>query len=267
MKEDARMMLQESELLATRGARQPQFDPSLQHGTKGINVSTGERLVSLAAGLALVGYGLRRRTVPAILLALVGSSFIRRGLTGHSRVHSLLGITEVDGESGVAFELSTTILKPREELYRVWRDFEHHPRFIPDLLSVRNLEAGRSHWVFQGPAGVLLEWDSRVTEDRPGERISWHTLPGSRLPHSGTVRFEDAPGGRGTVVHLSMRYHVPGGRAAVMVAKLLGEEPKQHLARGLRQFKQFQETGEVATVASQPHGHRTRLGKTLAPRS
>ena len=71
----------------------------------------------------------------------------------------------------------------------------------------------------------------------------------------------------GTVVHLSMRYHVPGGRAAVMVAKLLGEEPKQHLARGLRQFKQLQETGEVATVDAQPHGHRTRLGKSLAPRS
>lgn len=261
------MMLQESELIATRGARRPQLDPSLQHGTKGVNVSTGERLASLAVGLTLVGYGLRRRTLPAILLAAVGGSFVHRGLTGRSRAYALMGMTEVEGEPGVVFELSTTILKPREELYRAWRDFEHHPRFIPDLLSVRNLEAGRSHWIFQGPAGVLLEWDSRVTEDKPGERIEWETLPGSKLPHSGIVRFEDAPGGRGTVVHLSMRYHVPGGRTSVLVAKLLGEEPKQHLARGLRQFKQLQETGEVATVDSQPHGHRTRLGKTLAPRS
>ena len=230
-------------------------------------MSLGERVASVVVGLGLVGYGLRRRTVPALLLALVGGSILHRGLTGRSRAFALMGMTEVAGEQGIAFELSTTLLKPREELYRAWRDFESHPHFIPHLLSVRNLEAGRSHWVFQGPAGVLLEWDSQVTEDTPGERIAWHTLPGSKLPHSGTVRFEDAPGGRGTRVHLALRYHVPGGRAAALVAKLLGEEPKQHLSRGLRQFKQLQETGEVATVDAQPHGHRSRLGKTLSPRS
>jgi uncharacterized membrane protein len=261
------MMLQESELIGTRGAQRPQLDPSLQHGTKGANVSTGERVASVVVGLGLVAYGLRRRTVPTLLLALAGGSLLRRGLTGRSRAYALMGVTEAAGEPGVVFELNTTILKPREELYRVWRDFENHPRFIPNLLSVRNLEAGRSHWVFQGPVGVVLEWDSRLTEDRPGERIEWHTLPGSKLPHTGTVRFEDAPGGRGTVVHLALRYHVPGGRAAALVAKLLGEEPKQYLSRGLRQFKQLQETGEVATVDAQTHGHRSRLGKTLSPRS
>ena len=57
------------------------------------------------------------------------------------------------------------------------------------------------------------------------------------------------------------------GLFAMKSAWLLGEEPKQYLSRGLRQFKQLQETGEVATVDSQPHGHRSRLGKTLAPRS
>ncbi|HEX8438398.1 SRPBCC family protein [Archangium sp.] len=261
------MTLQESELIATRGARPPQLDPSLQHGTKGVNVGTGERLLSVVVGLGLVGYGLRRRTVPSLLLALAGGSILHRGLTGRSRAFALMGMTEVAGEPGVAFELSATLLKPRQEVYQAWRDFERHPRFIPNLLSVRNLEGGRSHWVFQGPAGVLLEWDSQVTEDTPGQRIEWNTLPGSKLPHTGTVRFEDAPGGRGTVVHLALHYHLPGGRAAAVAAKLLGEEPKQYLSRGLRQFKQLLETGEVATVDSQPHGQRSRLGRTLAPRS
>ncbi|HYO53034.1 SRPBCC family protein, partial [Archangium sp.] len=250
------MMLQESELIATRGAQRPQLHPELQHGTKGVNVSPGERVLSVAVGLGMVAYGLRRRTVPAILVALVGGSILHRGLTGRSRALALMGMTEVEGEPGVAFELSTTILRPREELYHAWRDFERHPRFIPHLLSVRNLESHKSHWVYQGPAGTLLEWDSQVTEDRPGERIEWKTLPGSKLEHTGTIRFEDAPGGRGTVVHLALRYHVPGGRATAIIAKLLGDEPKQHLARGLRQFKQFLETGEVATVDSQPHGKR-----------
>jgi uncharacterized membrane protein len=198
---------------------------------------------------------------------MVGGSFLRRGVTGHCQTLSQMGMTEVAGEPGVAFELSTTLLKPREEVYQAWRDFEKHPRFIPHLLSVRNMEAGRSHWVFLGPAGAILEWDTLLTEDTPGQRIEWNTLPGSKLQHTGTVRFEDAPGNRGTVVHLALRYHVPGGRAAVMAAKLLGEEPKQHLSRGLRQFKQLLEAGEVATVDSQPHGHRSRLGRTLSPRS
>jgi uncharacterized membrane protein len=262
------MMLQESELIATRGAQPPQLHPERQHGTKGVNVSPGERALSLAAGLGMVAWGLRRRSVPSLLVALVGGSLLHRGLTGHCQGLALMGMTEVPLEPpGVAFELSTTILKPREELYHAWRDFERHPRFIPQLLSVRNLESQKSHWVFQGPAGVVLEWDSQLTEDRPGERLAWRTVPGSALEHTGIVRFEDAPGGRGTVVHLALRYHVPGGRAAAMVAKLLGEEPKQHLARGLRQFKQLMETGEVATVESQPHGKRTPLGRSLAPRS
>jgi len=257
------MMLQESELIATRGARPPQFEPSLQHGSKGVNVSPGERVVSVVVGLGLVGYGLRRRSLPSFLLALVGGSFLRRGLTGHCSTLAMMGITEVPGESGAVFELSTTLLKSREEAYQAWRDFERHPRFMPHVLSVRNLESGRSHWVFQGPAGTLLGWDTQVTQDRPGELIEWTTLPGSVLQHSGTVRFEDAPGGRGTVVHLAMRYHIPGGRAATMVAKVLGEEPKQLLSRCLRQFKQLLETGEVATVDTQPHGHRSRLGRLL----
>ncbi len=261
------MMLQESELIGTRGAHPPQLDPSLQHGTKGVNVAPGERLVSMAVGLGLVGYGLRRRTVPAILLALVGGSLVHRGLTGRSRAYALLGVTETKGEPGVAFELSTTLLKPREEVYRAWRDLERHPRFIPRLLLVRSLENGLTRWVAQGPAGTTREWFSEVTEERPNERIEWHTLPGSQLPHTGTIRFEDAPGGRGTVVHLALRYHVPGHRAAALVAKLLGDEPKQLLSRGLRQFKQLLETGEVATVEGQPSGHRSPLGRTFSPRS
>jgi uncharacterized membrane protein len=257
------MMLQESELVSTRGAHPPQLHPELQHGTQGRNVGAVERVLSVAVGLAMVGHGLRRRTLPSMLVALVGGSILHRGVTGRSRLYAAMGLTPTRGEAGVRFELSTTILQPRDVLYRAWRDFESHPRFLPHLRSVRMLEDGKSLWVAQGPGGTHFEWTSQVTEDREGERLAWHTLPGSCLHHEGVITFEDAPAHRGTVVHLALRYHVPGGRLSVLLAKLLGEEPKQELSEGLRRFKQLQETGEVATVKAQPAGRRSLLGRSV----
>jgi uncharacterized membrane protein len=265
--EEARMMMQESELLSTRGPQRPQLEPALQHGSKGKNVAPVERVISVLAGAALLGYGLGRGRLTGLALALAGGGLLHRGVTGHCRTYAALGWTEVKGGSGVAFELSTTILRPRDEVYRAWRDFESHPRFIPRLLAVRGLEDGRTRWVYQGPGGSTVEWTSRLVEERPGERLAWLTLPGSRLPQSGTVSFEEAPGQRGTVVHLSLRYLAPGGWLGLRVSRLLGLEPKQQLSEGLRRFKQLVEAGEVATVETQPSGRRSPLGRALSPRA
>ena len=54
-----------------------------------------------------------------------------------------------------------------------------------------------------------------------------------------------APGGRGTEVHVELRYDPPGGKLGALVAKLFGEEPGQQVEGDLRRFKQVIETGEV----------------------
>jgi uncharacterized membrane protein len=150
-----------------------------------------------------------------------------------------------------------TINKPADEIYRFWRNFENLPRFMSHLLAVTDTGDGHSHWMAKGPAGTEVEWDAEITEERPGEFISWRSLPGSSVENSGTVRFEPATGGRGTVLHVELHYRPPGGVVGATVAKLFGEAPEKQIPVDLMRIKQLLETGEIASTAGQSAG-RTR---------
>ena len=63
---------------------------------------------------------------------------------------------------------SVTVNRPRDEVYRFWRDLERLPSFMIHLESVKVAGGGRSHWVAKGP-GSTVEWDAEIVDDRPGE--------------------------------------------------------------------------------------------------
>jgi uncharacterized membrane protein len=131
-----------------------------------------------------------------------------------------------------------------EEVYTYWRDFENLPRFMRYLESVTVTGEGRSHWVAKAPGGSV-EWDAEVTEDLPNRSISWRSLEGSEVETSGTVRFDPAVGGRGTVVHVQLDYNPPGGAVGALFAKLFGEDPGAQMQIDLRRLKQVIELGEI----------------------
>jgi uncharacterized membrane protein len=131
-----------------------------------------------------------------------------------------------------------------EEVYQYWRDLENLPRFMRYLESVKVTGEGRSHWVAKAPGGSV-EWDAEITEDRPNQLISWRSLEGSEVETSGTVRFEPAVGGRGTVIHVKLDYDPPAGAVGALVAKLFGEDPDAQMQIDLRRFKQIVEVGEI----------------------
>jgi len=139
-----------------------------------------------------------------------------------------------------------TVNRPPEDLYQYWHDFENLPHFMDHLESVQVTGAGRSHWKAKGPAGTTVEWDAEVVDDRPNELIAWRSLDGAAVDNAGSVRFKPAPGGRGTEVHVELRYDPPGGALGATVAKLFGEDPTQQAPDDLRHFKQVIETGERA---------------------
>ena len=140
---------------------------------------------------------------------------------------------------------SVTVNCPREDVYQFWRDLENLPRFMLHLESVKTAGDRRSHWIAKAPAGKTVEWDAEIIEERPNELIAWRSLAGSDVRNEGAVRFTQAPGDRGTEVHVELQYDAPAGRAGATIAKLFGEEPSQQIRDDLRRFKQVMETGEI----------------------
>jgi uncharacterized membrane protein len=140
-----------------------------------------------------------------------------------------------------------------EEVYRFWHDFANLPTFMKHLESVEITGDNRSHWKATGPGGKTVEWDAEIVEDQPNTRIAWRSLEGSDIDNSGSVQFERAPGGRGTLVRVELRYAPPGGVVSATIAKLFGEEPGQQVDDDLRAFKQVLETGEVVKSDASIH--------------
>jgi uncharacterized membrane protein len=162
--------------------------------------------------------------------------------------HRLSGAAaDAADESEELVERTVTINRPRHELYMFWRDFGNLTLIMENIESVTEVDERRSHWVVRAPAGTTLEWDSVIVEDIQDELISWQSAPGADVTHSGRIDFRDAPGGRGTLVTATIAYEPPAGAVGKLVAKLFQREPKIQARRDLRRFKQFMETGEIAT--------------------
>jgi len=150
-----------------------------------------------------------------------------------------------NGKAGVHAKASCIVNREPAEVYNFWRNFQNLSRFMTHLESVSDMGEGRSHWVAKGPAGMRVEWDATIVADVPGEVITWRSLENSDVDNAGAVRFERAPGDRGTIVRVNIQYNPPAGVIGATVAKLFGEEPEQQLDDDLRRFKQVLEVGEV----------------------
>ena len=129
-------------------------------------------------------------------------------------------------EDGNKTHVAITIGLPPMEIYAFWRDFQNLPKFLKDVQDIRILSGERSHWVIRLSSGFLAEWDATITADVPGQRLAWRSDPGSDVETHGDIRFEPASSGEGSVVRLSMTYHIPGGRLTELVTFFSGEDPR-----------------------------------------
>lgn len=146
---------------------------------------------------------------------------------------------------------AVTVLKPRQEVYSFWRDFENLPRFSRHLNSVRNVDATHTEWSTEGPNGPVT-WTAEIIEDIPEQRIAWKSVEGSEVDNHGIVQFFDAPGGRGTEVKAYFTYKAPWGWLGKMVATATGNNPLQEVAETMRRFKALLECGEFPVIEGQP---------------
>lgn len=211
-----------------------------------------ERWASLIGGSALVLMGLKDRSLRGVLATLAGGGLLYQGATNKStvkQVEDALGL-----ENAIRVEKTVTINRSASELYSFWRNFENLPHFMKHIKSITVRDDRLSHWVAQAPLGAQVEWDAQIITDEPDHLIAWASVEGSDIENSGFVRFQPAPGNRGTEVKVAMEYNPPGGALTAAIAKLFGEEPEQQVGDELNRFKQLMEAGEIATAEGQPKG-------------
>lgn len=149
---------------------------------------------------------------------------------------------------------SYLVNRPADVLYAAWRDLANLPGILTSLERVEVLDASRSRWHVraQGVPGGTTAWDVQLTEDVPGERLAWATLPDAEVIHTGSVRFRETP--RGTEMRVELRVTAPGAKGRVEVARLLGRTPEDRVKADLLAFKREIEVGEAPTVQGQPRG-------------
>ena len=144
-----------------------------------------------------------------------------------------------------------------QELYAMWRDVESAPLWQEQISRVVSTGPKTSRWTMESD-GKTIEWDSEVMADEPGERITWRSIGGDS-DNAGEVIFEEAPGGRGTMVTVLQEFRM--GKFTSVWETLVGRNPKQAVIENLRHFKALAETGEIPRTQGQPHGDRGTIGK------
>ena len=213
------------------------------------NVGTKERWTSGLGGAALALWGLRRRSLPGLLLAAAGGALAWRGLSGWCSLYGALGIDraarqQTVGNLGVKVDRAITVATPPERLYHFWRNFDNLPRIMSYIERVEVLSDTRSRWHAKVPGGIPLSWEADIINDQRPELIAWRTVPGSTVSHAGSVRF--TPEGSGTRIEVSLQYDPPGGTLAHTVASFMGADAGQLLESDLQEFKRALESGRLA---------------------
>jgi uncharacterized membrane protein len=222
----------------------------------GINIPRWERIASVLIGGGLAGLGVsriagigrkERGIATGALLTLAGTVLLERGISGRCGFNRMRAVRK-----GIEVRRAVTIQCTPQEVYALWRDLRNLPRFMQHVKSIDIISDKISRWrVEEGPK--VLEWQAEITEDTPGRRLRWHSLPGGDIEHEGVLDVVPAPVGRGTVVEVRMRYKPPGGLFVMgMLSGVLRKLPGLQLTKELARLRMLIETGELATGARNP---------------
>jgi uncharacterized membrane protein len=238
-----------------RAFNSPEGIPSLQAGSHREshfeffqeNWSPSARFVAGTAGTAALAYGLTKQDAIGLGLGAVGLLLLARSLS-NTEFQRLLGFG--GGRRAVTIDKSINVNAPPDVLFGLWSNFENFPRFMSNVLEVRNTGEGLSHWKVSGPAGIPVEWDAEITRIIPNEMIAWKSVEGSTVANAGYVLFEPNTDGS-TEVTVKISYNPPAGAIGHAVAAVFGADPKTEMDADLMRMKSLLETGQPAHDAAE----------------
>ena len=81
---------------------------------------------------------------------------------------------------------SVDVAVPVRTAYNQWTQFEEFPQFMDGVEEIRQVTPEMTHWKVK-IAGVEREFDARITEQHPDERVAWTSVDGPT--HAGVVTF------------------------------------------------------------------------------
>jgi len=130
---------------------------------------------------------------------------------------------------------------PVRTAYNQWTQFEEFPRFMEGVESVRQLDDTRLYWV-ANVGGERKEWEARITEQIPDQRIAWRSEGGEYT--SGAVSFQPAESNR---TRVTVRFNYEPKSVTEKIGDMLGVVSRR-VEGDLERFKDFieargQETG------------------------
>ena len=105
-----------------------------------------------------------------------------------------------------SIEQSIEVNVPVRTAYNQWTQFEDFPQFMEGVEKVIQQDDTKLHWVAE-IAGKTREWDAKITEQTPDERIAWTSIDGAT--NAGVVTFHRISDGV-TKVMLQMEYDPQG---------------------------------------------------------
>ncbi|MNT58109.1 hypothetical protein D3C72_1955250 [compost metagenome] len=81
-----------------------------------------------------------------------------------------------------------------------------------------------------------MDWEAETIRTEPNALISWRSVPGATVSHTGTIRLQKHADGS-TRVHIQMSYQPPAGMVGHAVATLFGADPKHEMDDDLARMK------------------------------
>ncbi len=139
-------------------------------------------------------------------------------------------------------EKSVEVEVPVRTAYNQWTQFETFPQFMSGVESIEQRDDTMTHWVTKVD-GVRREFDAKITEQLPDERVAWTTVDGPR--QSGVVTFHRLSDDR-TKVMVQMDFEPEG--VVESIGDHLGFVTRQ-VSGDLDRFKTFIEDQHRETGA------------------
>ncbi len=137
---------------------------------------------------------------------------------------------------------SIDVKVPVRTAYDQWTQFEEFPRFMEGVKSVTQQDDTNLHWVAE-VGGKEKEWDAKITEQKPDERVAWTNTSGAE--NAGVVTFHRIDD-ETTKVTLQMNVEPDGVVESVGTALGVLE---RRVKGDLERFKEFIESRGVETGA------------------